>query len=377
MNSNNSTQSPSACAICGVSLRPVREEGIPLCEGQQCQWRYALLQKQLKVCTVCGRPLSDRELSSQTCQEPACQRSTMADLSRRMQERDETRNAALLKQEVEQATQLRKRVLKALGVGSPESLPLVVVRANTGKAADLSEERVRALRDYLTPLVDQAAESISGTPPPQETAPDPTGEIDPVAEQTCACCRGFCCRNGGNHAYLTVETLQSFMAARPSQCPNDVLDAYLTQASGKAYRDSCIFHRPDGCGLSRAMRSNTCNDYFCRPLQRYREDTVGGESPGAFIVAADGGEAQAAVVVRAPPLPGAAAPSATKPGAQPCAMMEHISEAGRPWDVDVEVMWTSGGKPSQTWGPPRPPVDTSPAVPQTVSIWPPPRENTT
>jgi hypothetical protein len=109
-----------------------------------------------------------------------------------------------------------------------------------------------------------------------------------VLNGACALCRGFCCGNGGNHAYLTVETLRHYMAKRPDQGPDEVLAAYVGHVRSGTVEGSCIFHQPGGCGLPREMRSDTCNRFFCKGLTGFQQGLTGRDPARGFFVATEG-----------------------------------------------------------------------------------------
>ncbi len=93
-------------------------------------------------------------------------------------------------------------------------------------------------------------------------------EVKALMSKACGVCQGYCCGFGGNHAYLTVETIKRYMAEHPNQRPRDVLAAYLSHVGNKTFDRSCVYHRPGGCSLPRAMRGHL------RLLQLPRPDRV-------------------------------------------------------------------------------------------------------
>ena len=287
------------CLVCGLALSPVLSRKHRICDRQECHWRYALLQRQHKICKVCKRPLSGQGSSTQVCADPACQRSAVADRARELYERKEARRAALLKQVVEQAGQLLKQVIHAVGVGDPGSLPLVVIPACISKVVNLPERRRRKLRDFLTTLITQALASPPEAPLEGEVTRSQAGQVSTFLGQACACCKGFCCQEGADDAYLKVETVRRYMAARPDRRPRDVLADYLARVSHKTYRGSCIFHARNGCTLPRDMRSDVCNRHFCKALHELQKDLPAMKPIRAFFVAAHDGEVHAAVLVDA------------------------------------------------------------------------------
>ena len=290
----------STCLICQAPLSFWQAQNSRLCGRGECEWRYALLRKQHEVCVVCGRPLSTRELPTQVCAAPACQRAAVAERGRRVYERNEARYAALIRQEIEQATRLRDRVMTAFGFREPGSFRLTVVPAVTARLVNLPERRRRALRDRLNALLGQMAGSPMPPLTAEESAPSPMpreSRLQAVLGQACACCQGFCCEGGGDHAYLTVEILRRYQAAHPDQRPRDILAAYLERIGQRTVEGSCIYHQADGCALPRSLRADLCNRHFCKALVEFQRDLPATGPIRGFFVAAHYGVIHAATLV--------------------------------------------------------------------------------
>ena len=290
----------STCLICQAPLSFWQAQNSGLCGRPECEWRYALLRQQHEVCVVCGRPLSARELSIQTCSAPACQRAAVAERGRMVYERNQARYAALIQQEIEQAARLRDRVMTAFGFREPDSFRLTVIPAATTRLVKPTERRRRALRDHLNALLDQTA----GWPAPPLTAEEPAttptpreSRLQAVLGQACACCRGFCCEGGGDHAYLKVENLHRYQAAHPDQRPRDVLTTYLERVGQRTVEGSCIYHQADGCALPRTLRADLCNRHFCKALVEFQRDLPATGPIRGFFVAAHYGAIHAAMLV--------------------------------------------------------------------------------
>src|SRR5262249_14417493 len=133
-----------------------------------------------------------------------------------------------------------------------------------------------------------AGEGGTGATPGAAEAPAP--EVQAVLSRACAQCKGFCCRDGGNFAYLTVDTIRRYMEAHPGVRPREVLAAYLAHLGNKTFRGSCVYHGPDGCTLPRSMRGDTCNDFFCDGLRGFRHNLPGtGPARGFFVSTNDHG----------------------------------------------------------------------------------------
>jgi hypothetical protein len=150
-----------------------------------------------------------------------------------------------------------------------EALPVMVPR-NDRVLVGISASRMQRLRHHLT--------SVMARIPIDETAslprPGPEGFAARVAHTACALCRGWCCRNGADDAFLDEPTL-----ARAGLTLSDseaVIQQYLSRVPVVAYEGSCIFHGERGCTLDRSMRSDVCNAYFCGGLHAYvrGDDTV-------------------------------------------------------------------------------------------------------
>lgn len=84
----------------------------------------------------------------------------------------------------------------------------------------------------------------------------------------CAACRGHCCRNGGNDAYLDETAIAQAWARHPGLSKRALMQLYLDAIPKKAFADSCIFHAADGCSLPRSLRAPVSEAYLCGPLMR-------------------------------------------------------------------------------------------------------------
>jgi hypothetical protein len=114
--------------------------------------------------------------------------------------------------------------------------------------------------------------------------------------QACATCQGDCCKNGGDRAYLTRQTLARYVSSMPGMSLEDALRAYLDRVPEASYEASCIYHTEKGCNLPGEMRSDTCNDFFCSGT-RSLSTIVRGENLHPVLVAALKGERVVRLVV--------------------------------------------------------------------------------
>ena len=143
-----------------------------------------------------------------------------------------------------------------------DALPVMVPR-NDRALEGMAANRVQRLRHHLISLMAGKTAHETGSPPRLE----PEGFAARVARTACSLCRGWCCRNGADDAFLDEPTL-----ARAGLAMSDaeaVIQHYLGRVPAVSYEGSCIFHAERGCTLDRSMRSDVCNAYFCGGLHAY------------------------------------------------------------------------------------------------------------
>jgi hypothetical protein len=146
------------------------------------------------------------------------------------------------------------------------------VPRNDKAAVPISPERVRRLRKHLV----VALRALRTMKNPEHSVsplrPEPEGFAARVARTACSLCKGWCCRNGEDHAFLDEGTMARVRCARWELDVRAVLRLYVERVPKVGYEDSCIFHGKQGCTLDRSLRSDVCNSYFCGGLQVYMAD---------------------------------------------------------------------------------------------------------
>jgi hypothetical protein len=140
-----------------------------------------------------------------------------------------------------------------------ECLPVMVPRSDK-RLVPLAPERVERLRKHLrAALLDLGNVRRRAAP----VSPEPAGFRAVVART------GWCCRNGGDDAFLDDQTLARRRVANPEIAGEAIIRLYLARLPETVYQDSCIFHGKRGCTLDRSMRADICNTYFCGGLRAY------------------------------------------------------------------------------------------------------------
>lgn len=143
-----------------------------------------------------------------------------------------------------------------------EALPVIVPR-NDHALVPTSPERTRRLREHLGRLFI----SMRRAEPASMVRAGPKGFAARVANTACSLCRGWCCLNGEDDAFLDEATLARVPPGLVSAA--EVIEMYVERVPDAGYQDSCIFHGAKGCTLDRSMRSDVCNSYFCHGLHSF------------------------------------------------------------------------------------------------------------
>lgn len=97
-------------------------------------------------------------------------------------------------------------------------------------------------------------------------------DIHTLSDKLCSMCKGGCCASGKEHAYLSVFSIRKYMDNHPELSSADVLNLYVSNISSKTIDESCINHTAEGCVLTRELRSDICNGYYCDSLKHYQKE---------------------------------------------------------------------------------------------------------
>src|SRR5207248_11752373 len=92
---------------------------------------------------------------------------------------------------------MRRHKFKA--VADDDTLPVMVPR-NDKAAVPIPRERVRRLRKHL--IVTLRELRMTQDPELSVSPPEPEGFAARVARTACSLCKGWCCTNGADHAFL-------------------------------------------------------------------------------------------------------------------------------------------------------------------------------
>jgi hypothetical protein len=178
-------------------------------------------------------------------------------------------------------------------IDEDDSLPVIVPRSDK-VLVPTSASRVQRLREHL---IEALRELRKAKHPEHLASPlrsEPTGFAARVARTACSLCKGWCCRNGDDDAFLDDRTMARVRLARPDVDERSVLRLYLDCVPPVAFRDSCIFHGKRGCTLDRSLRADICNSYYCGGLGAYMKT---GAAVPTKIIAGEGNQMRTSSVL--------------------------------------------------------------------------------
>ncbi len=162
-----------------------------------------------------------------------------------------------------------RNVSVASGNGAADSSQAVMVPLNRRALVPTPPERVRRIREHLV----RSLRDLRTMKRPEHNAsplrPEPQGFAGTVARAACALCQGYCCKGGGEHAYLDERDMARVRRARPELEARAVIRLYMERVPADGYEGSCVFHGKQGCTLDRSLRSDVCNSYFCNGLRDF------------------------------------------------------------------------------------------------------------
>jgi hypothetical protein len=116
------------------------------------------------------------------------------------------------------------------GDAEPGGDQAVMVPYNAKALAPNEPERTRRLRKHLV----QSLRALRTMKDPVGNAsalhPAPEGFAGKVTRTACTMCRGYCCKGGGEHAYLDERVMARVRQARPELDARAVMRLYLPPA---------------------------------------------------------------------------------------------------------------------------------------------------
>ncbi len=142
----------------------------------------------------------------------------------------------------------------------------VAVPAQESALVAPAPARVRALKRHLVASLRDLREAKRPDRLIQPRSAQPAGFAAEVVRAGCSHCQGFCCRGGGEHAYLDERTMARVRRDNPDLDAAGIIGLYMRSVASPAFEGSCLFHGPSGCTLPQTLRAELCNIYYCKGL---------------------------------------------------------------------------------------------------------------
>ncbi len=284
-------QGRAVCAVCGQPLRGSRED--QPCHAAACQSGFIRLtrmanatQPKIGRCQTCGIYTTTGSPGDWQCADPSCQS------VRRKSERLEERRQAQARQLrlTRAAEELRSRMSLPTCTLPRDAFVLKVVPHYAAGLQPLATNRVdefcQRLDQAVAAAFDPTSTAVNEPYLDEELSELMNPQESLVFGQACRLCRGNCCREGANHAFISAATIRRFASTVPQLTPAEVQDAYRKRLPAESVTGSCLFHTQHGCSLSREMRSNMCNRFLCPALLTVRQQLETDPPDGFFVAAA-------------------------------------------------------------------------------------------
>jgi hypothetical protein len=187
-------------------------------------------------------------------------------------------------------------------VPDASSFCIALVPYNPSAPLPLPDDRREKFRAHLANVAAEAFAAQEAAREADAATPEPAAaeQVEPnlaAMFHACGACRGLCCRNGHEHAYLTSATVQRYLRAFPGSSLADLMEAYLSRLPAHSLELGCVFQEATGCALPRSLRSDTCNDYYCPDLRVFEQRHDREQPVRAFFAACADNENHRAVFV--------------------------------------------------------------------------------
>lgn len=286
-----------SCLNCNKPLTTLQSRLESVCSAA-CAWKYRTVPETQR-CAICARVLAVAEFARRTCANDACQRAWLYE-----------RPSALKRKQRElmevSARAWRNQCADTIGMADAASFPVTLVPYNYAVENELPAARREALREHLTRMAQKALafrqattvdsiapDAVAGISDARNTSPTlpepPSRDLGAMMVNACIVCRGSCCRSGGEHAYITPDTIVRYLDTHSGASEGDIVQQYMAHLVSRTMDSGCVYQHETGCVLPRDMRSDTCNRYYCESLSVFRENQTDDSPMRAFFVPVNDG----------------------------------------------------------------------------------------
>lgn len=255
------------CSVCGEPLPFVdtlaqKTQASKVCRNLDC--RHLLQQE-----TVLPPALfkAQREYLRQRTMDRRARETARQEHQARIQLAEDTENQAIAN------TYLTRQ-------SAPDRIGVVLLPSGLSQTEAQTEARRARYRAHLQSVIAAAQDAKNLTDLPRDQhydAPDKRRRTESMlarhprlaqlCDHLCTQCRGGCCAQGADHAYISAVSIRRQLDADPDLTAHELLNAYLTRLPPASIAGACINQTSTGCALPRELRSDICNGYFCAELK--------------------------------------------------------------------------------------------------------------
>lgn len=256
---------PKTCEVCEQAL-PFHQEA---CLNAECQ--SVISQKSLLSATAYNNLLLfERKL-------------IQAKLEARELKQEHERHVTFLEDEESKA--IAQQVIDSGDIENSENLHIVNLPTGPSQPVKLSEQRKLKFIKHLEHVIAQAREykSIEDVPFDQhanarnllsqnEALFSNKPSLEKTCDNLCATCKGGCCPEGADHAFVSAFTIREKLDSNPGLSDQDIIKQYTDYLTEEVMDGGCINQTATGCALPRNLRSDVCNSFFCEPLKQLQKN---------------------------------------------------------------------------------------------------------
>lgn len=237
------------------------------------------------VCKYChNQLLSFAEQTDGVCSAPPCQGQHLHDQKCKARKMEEQARAQI----TSEAEAIAESVLGPLA----PKLVIVVPALNSDEEAISDLRRLQfesGLREAITLAEQLAANPDKADCLNREYSFRSVTAASPTVVNACSTCRGRCCLNGREHAFLIPEFLAWRLLNEPGITPDTMVLQYMDLIPDQSVADSCVYHSRNGCVLPPKLRGSTCHDFFCTSLHDHPDVINSSAHIASACLAADTG----------------------------------------------------------------------------------------
>lgn len=241
-----------------------------------------------RKCIACGGRLTVHQgLGTGVCDKPECRQQMIAKVGAEMI----SRHRRLREEEIEdlfdhmseQVTELKDKI----GAGDATMVVRSVVPFQADRLVPLPEERRADFEKNLRETVAKSFDNEMTRIPDMKRRRQLEEPHHVVMDTACITCQGWCCKTGGNKAYISRVDIDQWRIKNPEDGPEDIIDFYMSQLPEESVEDHCVFQGPMGCVMDRSVRANICNNHFCSGLRKAEKGLHESDTGHVIYIARD------------------------------------------------------------------------------------------